>query len=445
MNWVASSKMQPSCRRNARLDQREGPQMALERRTVQVFADWEGLGGPVLMGRLHSTPSRGKEVFSFEYEPAWLLRREAQRIDPKLDFFSGLQYPTSGHDNFGVFLDSCPDRWGRTLLQRREALVARELQRKARTLVELDYLLGVYDGHRLGALRFRCGEGPFLDDNSDLASPPWTSLRELEQASLQLEGENAESDPAYSKWLHLLIAPGRSLGGARPKASVKDPDGHLWIAKFPSREDTHDVGAWEGVLHTLARKAGIVVTDGLCRQFGSKHHTFLSRRFDRTNSKNRVHFASAMTMLERRDGEGASYLELAEVMSQQGAHPARDLEQLWRRIVFFVCVSNIDDHLRNHGFLLEKNGWSLSPAYDMNPVATGGGRALNISETDNAQDLDLVREVAESFRVNVKKRANEIISEVKRAVQTWRAEAEAAGLSRSEQARMASAFELADQ
>lgn len=417
--------------------------MANERRTVQVFADWESLGGPRLMGRLHSTPSRGKAVFSFEYESAWLQSGEAQRMDPKLDLFSGPQYPTSGHDNFGVFLDSCPDRWGRTLLERREAQLAREQARRPRPLYELDFLLGVYDGHRLGALRFRVGDGPFLDDNQDLASPPWTSLRELEQASLLLEGEHAEDDPSYGKWLRLLIAPGRSLGGARPKASVQDPDGHLWIAKFPSRDDTHDVGAWESVVHALAKKAGIETSEGLCRRFGSRHHTFLSKRFDRSQkTSRRIHFASAMTMLERRDGEQASYLDLAEVLLRQGAHPARDLSQLWRRIVFFVCVSNVDDHLRNHGFLLEKNGWSLSPAYDINPVV-GGSRALNISATDNAQDLELVREVAKYFRVE--KKAKDIVSEVKAAVRTWRAEAEAAGIARSEQARMAPAFELADE
>jgi serine/threonine-protein kinase HipA len=311
------------------------------------------------MGLLHATPTRGKEVFSFEYDQAWLSGGQAQIIDPSLRLFQGPQYLPIGRENFGAFLDSSPDRWGRVLLKRREAQLAREQRRKERPLLELDYLLGVYDGHRLGALRFRIADGPFLDDNTELASPPWTSLRELEQASLLLEDKNAEHDPAFSKWLRMLIAPGRSLGGARPKASVLDPQGNLWIAKFPSKNDTDDIGAWEGVLCTLAKRAGIRVTQGLCQRFGSKHHTFLSRRFDRTDKGERIHFASAMTILERQDGEeGASYLDLAEAIIKLGAHPARDLEELWRRIVFFVCVSNVDDHLRNHGFLLEKNGWS---------------------------------------------------------------------------------------
>ncbi len=238
----------------------------------------------------------------------------------------------------------------------------------------------------------------------------------------------------------MLVAPGRSLGGARPKASVLDQQQRLWIAKFPSAGDTEDIGAWESVVHALAAKAGIVVADARCQRFGKRHHTFLTRRFDRGASGERFHFASAMTMLERRDGEeGASYLDLASVLLQRGAHPARDLEQLWRRIVFFVCVSNVDDHLRNHGFLRENKGWSLSPAYDMNPVAHGDGLVLNISETDNTQDVALVLDVAEYFRVKPK-RAKQILGEVRGAVSKWRTIAKRLALASAEQARMAPAF-----
>ena len=280
-------------------------------------------------------------------------------------------------------------------------------------------------------------------DNTELASPPWTSLRELEQASLALERPGAERDPAYGKWLRMLIAPGRSLGGARPKASVIDERGRLWIAKFPSGRDSDDIGGWEGVLYALARRAGIVTAESTSRRFGSQHHTFLARRFDRGDERARIHFASAMTLLQRADGDVASYLDLVDLIARQGAHPARDLEQLWRRIVFFMCVSNVDDHLRNHGFLLEPAGWSLAPAYDMNPVATGGGLTLNISETDNAQDLALARDVAKLFRLTPK-RANEIIADVVAAVRGWRVEAKKLGLSRGAQDRMAAAFQLAD-
>jgi serine/threonine-protein kinase HipA len=418
--------------------------MPAERRTVEVVADWVGLGGPVRVGVLHGTPLRGKEIFAFEYDRAWLATPGAFAIDPALRLYQGWQHAPSGRDTFGAFLDSSPDRWGRVLLQRREAQLAREQQRREQTLLELDYLLGVYDGHRLGGLRFRVDGGPFLDDNTELASPPWVSLRELEHASLHLETDEAEGNPNYARWLRMLIAPGRSLGGARPKASVLDSRKRLWIAKFPSANDSDDIGAWEAVAHTLARRAGVVVADAKHERFASKHHTFITRRFDRTEEGGRIHFSSAMTLLERSDGEhGASYIDMAGVLMQQGAHAPRDLEQLWRRMVFSVCISNVDDHLRNHGFLLEEAGWSLAPAYDMNPVAHGDGLTLNISETDNAQDLTLLLDVAEHFRVKPAM-AKTIIGEVTKAVQGWRAEATHIGIHRADQDRMARAFRVAD-
>jgi len=418
--------------------------MAAERRTVEVWADWIGLAAPARIGFVHAIPGRGKQVLAFEYDRSWLELGPAPHLDPGIHATLGIQYPSAGRDSFGVFEDASPDRWGRVLMQRREAQLAREAKRVPRKPLELDYLLGVYDGHRMGGLRFRVADGAYLDDNADLASPPWTSLRELEQASLHLEDQDAERDPKYSTWLRMLIAPGRSLGGARPKASVVSPDGALWLAKFPSRDDERDVGGWESVLHSLARHAGIDTTEARSQKFGSRHHTFIARRFDRAPNGRRLHFASAMTMLDRRDGdEPASYLDIANFLRQTGAHAARDLEQLWRRIVFFMCVSNIDDHLRNHGFLLEPKGWVLAPAYDMNPSTDGEGLILNVSETDNAQDLELAREVAKHFRVKTKKQAEEIIREVQQAVRRWPTEAAAKKISRSERDRMAPAFRLA--
>lgn len=415
------------------------------RRSVEVWADWDGLPTATRVGELHATASRGKEVFSFAYEPAWLKSGAALSLDPHLGLYSGPQYASVERASFGVFLDSSPDRWGRVLLDRREALLAREEGRRVRPLLELDYLLGIYDGHRMGALRFRRVDSAFLDDNRALAAPPWASLRELEHASLQLERDDIEDDPSYARWLRLLIAPGSSLGGARPKVSVLDVDGSLWIAKFPSRDDGHDVGAWEGVLHRIARRAGIVTAEARVERFGHRHHTFLAKRFDRTASGARVHFASAMTLTGHVDGEPASYLELAEVLAQQGSQPARDLAQLWRRIVFSMCVSNVDDHLRNHGFMLDPSGagWALAPAYDLNPVARGNGLVLNVDETDNAQDLDLARSVAEFFRLKPG-RAETIVHEVVAAVKTWKREAMASGIPRAQQERMANAFRLVD-
>jgi serine/threonine-protein kinase HipA len=416
-------------------------------RSIEVWADWVGLDGPTFMGTLFATPSLGKEIFSFEYDDDWLAQASSRSLDPSLGLYSGPQYAPSDQDNFGVFLDSCPDRWGRVLMLRREAQLARSEGRKERKLLESDYLLGVHDFHRTGALRFRAtNDGPFLDDNQDMATPPWTSLRELEQVSLKLERGDAHDDPNYAKWLRMLIAPGGSLGGARPKASVVDESGTLWIAKFPSRRDDEDVGAWEGVVHDLATRAGLQVATAQTRKFGSDHHTFLAKRFDRTSYGNRVHFASAMTLLQRSDGDdaatGASYLELAELIIKSGSQTDRDLKELWRRIVFFICVSNTDDHLRNHGFLLSPLGWSLAPAYDVNPNPHGAGLELNISETDNTQDLALARDVAQFFRIG-DARAEEIINNVSSAVRGWRATAKKFGISREEQERMTPAFDHA--
>ena len=414
---------------------------------VEVCAHWEGMSSPILMGILSATPGRGKQTFSFEYDLEWLAGPHALELDPDLRLFEGPQYPPDTKQNFGMFLDSAPDRWGRTLMDRREAQRAREEKRIKRNLLELDYLLGVYDQHRRGALRFRRNSySPFLDDHGTMASPLWVRLRDLEYASLQLESDDAEEKLDYSKWLKMLIAPGGSLGGARPKAGVVDEKGSPWIAKFPSRQDTSDIGAWEYLVHKLAKRVGVVVPEVQIKVFSGAHRTFLSRRFDRTASGERIHFASALTLLGRADGEGAStgasYLNLAELLQARGARTTEDLQQLWTRIVFFMCVSNTDDHLRNHGFLRIKKGWALAPAYDMNPVSAGGGLTLNVSESDNSQDLNLAREVADYFRVD-SANASKIISKVVTEVAKWQEIATELNIPRAEQERMSGAFRLA--
>lgn len=409
---------------------------------IYVYADWEGVAGrPLLMGTLTAMHTKGHQVMSFAYDKEWVTKGLAQNLDPDLQFYSGPQYLAKGKDNFGLFMDSSPDRWGKTLMDRREAIAAREEGRKPRKLFEEDYLLGVYDAHRMGGLRFKVeGNENFQHENKGLAAPPWTSLKELEQASLALEKDMLNDDLA-KKWINMLIAPGASLGGARPKASVLDEKGHLWIAKFPSIKDTHNVGAWEMVVNELAQKAGINIAEGMIRQYNSDNNTFLSQRFDRTGKGERIHFASAMTLLGQSDGAtGVSYLQLAEFIMQQGAAVAPDLEQLWRRIVFYIAIKNTDDHLRNHGFLLTGNGWQLSPAYDVNPIFFGTGLSLNISETDNSLDFDLAREVAKYFRLTAVN-ADKIIAGTKKAVKEWQHVAAKYRIPSKEQEMMASAFE----
>lgn len=407
--------------------------------TIYVYADWQDIGEPTLVGTLRATLLRGKEHFSFAYDEAWLQSGFAQQIDPELKLYAGEQHVASS-DNFRVFLDSCPDRWGRLLMQRREAIRAFEASRRPRTLLESDLLLGVYDRHRMGALRFKRElDGPFLDEDEGMAAPPFARLRELQFAAQYMEKQGDPEDPEYRKWLGLLISPGSSLGGARPKASVVDEADRLWIAKFPSRQDNYDVGAWEYVVAKLALASGIDMADYRLDQFDGPHHTFLAQRFDRIGEQ-RLHFCSAMTQLGYNDGDdAASYLELAEFLTHSGCNTANDLEQLWRRVVFNIAVSNTDDHLRNHGFIFEKKGWTLSPAFDMNPVPRGNGLHLFITDNDNRLDLDLAMSVIEFYRIP-KARAREILQEVLDAVAGWRLEASAIGLSRAEQQAMKPAF-----
>jgi serine/threonine-protein kinase HipA len=423
-------------------------------REIQVYADWEASATaaprpqPERLGVLRAAVVRGSEVFAFEYSPEWLAGRTALHLDPELSHFGGSQYVgTKERENFGVFLDSSPDRWGRVLMRRREAVLARRESRPARTLLESDYLLGVHDAQRLGGIRFRLEKGgPFLSHESEMSAPPWTSLRPLAHASWHVQDERKADDASQEKWLQMLMAPGSSLGGARPKAGVMDETGALWIAKFPGRSDDHDVGAWEMVVHQLATAAGLRVAEARVEKLSRRHSTFLVRRFDRVtqgSSQRRLHFASAMTMLGHSDGAshttGVSYLELAEFIMQHGSAVARDLEELWRRIVFSILVSNTDDHLRNHGFILENTGWGLSPAYDLNPNPLGTGLSLNISDADNALDLDLARDVAPHFRVS-QTRSAEVIQRAVEAVSRWRQAAEQLLIPRKSQQEMEAAF-----
>lgn len=412
---------------------------------IYVYAHWTGMKEPVLMGVLNAEFTRGKEIFSFSYAENWLKSSYSQILDPELQLYTGSQYAKDEKQNFGVFFDSSPDRWGRVLMKRREAAMARSEKRPEKTLRESDFLLGVFDSHRMGAIRFKEDpDGPFLNDNQAHASPPWTSIRELEQISLKLEDSNANEDPEYLKWLNMLINPGSSLGGARPKASVLDDNKNLWIAKFPSSSDIKDIGGWEMVTNDLASSAGLNVAVSKIQKFSSKYYTYLTRRFDRTNTGERIHYASAMTMLGYVDGnnfqEGVSYLEIVDFLTRNGANIESDLKELWQRIVFNIFVSNTDDHLRNHGFILTDKGWILSPAFDINPNEDGDGLSLNVSLDDNSQDLDLTLEVAGYFRVN-KEDALKLIENIKKSVTNWRSVAIKYQLPKSEQELMAKVFE----
>ena len=362
--------------------------MVSKEKTIFVYDDFS-MQNPTLMGILYVNSLKGGESYSFEYDREWLKKTSLKiTLDPELMPYSGRQYPF-GKAIFGLFSDSSPDRWGRVLMNKRERILAEKEGRKPAKLYDSDYLLGVYDEMRLGGIRFKTEtNGAFLSDDKETAAPPWTSLRTLEEASRNFEND----DTAVSeKWLNQLIRPGSSLGGARPKATVIDPKEQLWIAKFPSKNDENDTGAWEMVTHDLAELCGLHVPEAKLEKFSNLGSTYLVKRFDRLLNK-RVHFASAMTLLGKTDGasaaDGTSYLDIAAFIKSYGAQPKQDLIELWKRIVFNMAVSNTDDHLRNHAFIFTKNGWRLSPLYDVNPVPYGDELSLNVDEEDNSINTD---------------------------------------------------------
>lgn len=411
---------------------------------IYVFADWLGLNGPVRVGVLSAHFAKAKKAFSFTYDRDWLDGGLYKHLDPDIGFYSGPQYPVT-KENFGIFLDSMPDTWGKTLMKRREAQNARQRNQKPRTLYDIDYLLGVYDKSRMGALRFKTdANGPFLDNDDRNPTPPWSSLGELQKAVEQLESDTHNEETR--QWLEVLIAPGASLGGARPKANILGRDKRLWIAKFPSISDTFDKAAWEFIAYRLALASGIKMVESKLEIITGRHHTFLTQRFDRCD-KGRIHFASAMTMTgnneENLRNQPASYLDIVDVIERYGNHVTANLHQLWRRIVFNIAISNTDDHLRNHGFLLNERGWELSPAYDLNPSIDKSGLALNISMDDNALDFELAKSVGEFFRLR-EAEMNNIIDEVMNAVKNWRTEAKTLGLKSSEIELMAPAFQCVE-
>lgn len=412
----------------------------IARDTFEVFLDAAELGVQQQVGSLYRHDVRTDLAASFEYAPTWLASQQVFMLDPRLELWNGEQHPPAKTPAFGIFMDSAPDRWGRVLMERREAAAERE-KRPMRKLQETDFLLGVHDLTRVGALRFRQPNGPFLDDSVN-AAPPVTSLAELAYICQRVEEPGIEKLPEYEKWLAMLIAPASSLGGARPKANFSGADGQLWIAKFPAGEDRYDVGGWEYLVHCLAERAGIWVPESQLMRLANQYGTFCVERFDRKGNSRRM-YASAMTLLEYQDGDsGAGYLDLAEFISDNGAqdHIASDLAQLFRRVVFNVLIGNRDDHLRNHGFIREPSGWRLSPAFDMNPSPVKAEHALTLDGQSAHPSLESVLRTAELYRL-APSAATAIVDEVRTMVATWKKEAGTLGLPRPEIKRMESIFQ----
>ena len=400
------------------------------------------------LGLLRRQMSRRGETLTFEYDPAWLEDANRFSIEPALALTAGTFPPQSGQSIFGSIGDSAPDTWGRRLMQRAERRLAQREGRPVRTLGELHYLLGVADATRLGALRFRwCGEDVFQAPARE-GVPALVELGRLLQIT-----ERIDRDEETDEDLRLIFAPGSSLGGARPKASVIDQHGYLSIAKFPKESDDYSIETWEEIALRLAERAGIETPEHQLLQVAGKA-VLLSRRFDRdfdhgldSDKGWRIPFLSAMSMTGSRDGERGSYPELVDALTAQGAKAKEDAVQLYRRVAFNVLVSNVDDHLRNHGFLWSgQGGWVLSPAYDLNPTPVEVKArilATNIDLDEGTCSVELLQDTAEFFGLGIRQ-ARRIIREVAEASRTWRAVAVEVGARRAEIARMASAFEHAD-
>ena len=414
--------------------------MTTDKIDILVYADWLDMKEPRLIGILSAHQAKGRKTFSFKYDVKWLATQKPFLFDPDIAWSEGQQFP-AGKNNFGIFNDAMPDTWGRTLMKRREAQLAKEEKRVAKNLHDLDFLLGVNDESRMGGLRFKLKEdGPFLNNDRTYPTPPWSSVRELQHGISLIESDKDNKE--VRKWLNVLLAPGSSLGGARPKANILDEKGHLWIAKFPSKEDTIDKAAWEYLAYILAIKSGVEMSDSKIQKVTGKHNTFFTKRFDRSKSK-RIHFASAMTMTGNSEDtiktNPAGYLDIAGFIQFNESNNTKELHQLWRRIVFNIAISNTDDHLRNHGFILHKDGWQLSPAYDINPSIEKDGLSLTIDANNNSLDFDLAKSVGEYFQLS-NLQMEKTLKDIKSVVKNWKVEANKIGISRAEQEMMSGAF-----
>ncbi|MEO7965512.1 MAG: HipA domain-containing protein [Gemmatimonadaceae bacterium] len=408
--------------------------------TAFVYVDWDD--ATHLVGRLLVTTSRGRDVMTFLYDASWQTRNDRFALAPALAVSAAPHITTQGKNLFGALGDSAPDRWGQTLLRRDERRRASLELRAPRTLREIDFLLGVTDFVRQGALRFaRSAGGEFVAPEKSGGVPPLVELPRLLAATERFLADDESADD-----LRLLLAPGSSLGGARPKASLRDHHGNLLIAKFPKGDDEYRMVAWEAVALRLAQHAGITVAQHRLESVAGRDVLILDR-FDRHGTA-RIPFLSALSMLGATDGEPRSYPELADVIRQHGSAPRRDLHELWRRIVFSVLISNTDDHLRNHAFLYTgPGGWRLSPAYDINPTPIDvRPRVLSTAiavDGDPTASLSIALEVAEYFDLKPTE-ARIVAGVVGAAVKKWRDVAKDLGVVASERERMATAFEHDD-
>ena len=411
---------------------------------LYVYADFDWFNDIELIGELGYESLRGSDSYSFKFADSWIKKYNSIQLSNDLNNYPGIQYTQPNKDIFGCFADALPDRWGRTLLLRREQILAQEENRPVKRLSSFDFLVGIDDFSRMGAFRFKeTLDGEFINTTNSLRIPPLTDLRELIAASKEIEkSENANNLPE-KKWITQLVQPGSSLGGARPKANVVDTERNVYVAKFPSLKDDYDAGLWEHFCHLLAKNAGINTADTKVLAVNEKHHTLLSKRFDRTAEGKRIHFASAMTLLGLNDGDNATtghgYLDIVDFILSSCTDVDANLCELFRRVAFNICIGNTDDHFRNHGFLLTAKGWTLSPAYDMNPTLNSH-QSLLINSKTNVSDLSVLVNSCDEYMLTAQVAKN-IINEVVDAIKDWRIIANKIGISKREISLFENVFE----
>ena len=427
-------------------------------KTLYVYADFDWLDEPMLVGELGYESLRGSDSYSFKYDNDWLRQYGSLYLSADINNYPGQQYTQPDRDIFGCFNDALPDRWGRLLLNRREQILATEEKRPVRKLSSFDYLIGIDDYSRMGGFRLKekqdgeyinrwsseshqarlngrvATEEDEVNCEKSLRIPPLTDIRALVAASMEIEKSEELNQLPEKKWLLQLVHPGTSLGGARPKAGVMNDEGRICVAKFPSRNDDYDVGLWEHLSHVLAKEAGVIAAETNVIETGGKYHALLSRRFDRTAEGCRKHFASALTLLGLTDGcdakTGNGYLDIVDFILQNCCDVEQNLRQLYRRVAFNIAIGNSDDHFRNHGFLLTPRGWTLSPAYDMNPTLNEY-QALLINSTTNYADLQVLLDSSEEYMIG-KDEAVYIIEEVRAGVKHWKSIATRLGIAKRE-------------
>ena len=406
-------------------------------RTLFIYADFDWLEKPLLLGELGYESLRGSDSYSFKYDNSWLRQYGSLFLSADINNYPGWQYTQPERDIFGCFSDALPDRWGRLLLNRREQILATEEHRPVCKLSSFDYLIGIDDFSRMGGFRFKASQdGEFINCEESLRIPPLTDIHTLVSASMEIEKSEELNRLPEKKWLQQLVHPGTSLGGARPKAVVLNDEGRLCMAKFPSRNDDYDVGLWEHHSHLLAKEAGVIAAETGVVDTGGQYHTLFSKRFDRTADGRRKHFASAMTLLGLTDGcdakTGNGYLDIVDFILQNCCDVEANLRQLYRRVAFNIAIGNSDDHFRNHGFLLTPKGWTLSPAYDMNPTLNDY-QALMINSNTNQADLNILLDSTDEYMIG-RKEAETIIEEVKSGVRQWKYIANRLGITKREMA-----------